>query len=179
MTKLELIATLRKFDKQGRYVFRVGEFAKLFPNDNPKARAEGLNRHVKAGLIKRACRGVYVNEHANSFDGYVIEHIAIALRSGEYNYVSLESALSEYGEISQIPMDRLTVMSTGRSGTYKTCYGIVEFTHTKRSASDVLKNSRVVSKRPLRIATREAALRDLRRVGRNLHLVRRENATEL
>ncbi len=34
---------------------------------------------------------------------------------GEYNYVSLESMLSEYGLISQIPIDRLTVMTTGRN----------------------------------------------------------------
>lgn len=38
---------------------------------------------------------------------------------GEYNYISLESALSEYGIISQIPIDRLTIMTTGRKGEYK------------------------------------------------------------
>ncbi len=41
----------------------------------------------------------------------------------------LESALSEYGVISQIPIDRLTIMTTGRKGHYKTPYGTIEFTH--------------------------------------------------
>jgi len=46
--------------------------------------------------------------------------------------------LSEYGVISQIPLDRLTVMTTGRKGIYKTIYGTIEFTHTKRSVENIL-----------------------------------------
>ena len=49
--------------------------------------------------------------HAHSFDGYVIEQIAKTLRRGEYNYVSLESILSEYGLISQIPIDSLILIN--------------------------------------------------------------------
>lgn len=60
-----------------------------------------------------------MNPHAFSSDGYTIEHIAKALRPEKYNYVSLESILSEYGVISQIPMDRLTVMTTGREGIWR------------------------------------------------------------
>ncbi len=51
--------------------------------------------------------------------GNTIEYVAKSLRRGEYNYISLESALSKYGVISQIPIDRLTVMTTGRKGTLK------------------------------------------------------------
>jgi hypothetical protein len=82
--------------------------------------------------------------------------------------------LSEYGEISQIPIDRLTVMTTGRRGTYKTPYGVIEFTHTKRPVSDILSHVKQVEGRPLRIADREAAWRDLKRVGRNVRMVNRE-----
>ncbi|HFQ4883866.1 TPA: hypothetical protein ACGWRI_005090 [Vibrio vulnificus] len=53
---------------------------------------------------------------------------------------------------------------------YKTPYGVIEITHTKRSVSDIL-NSIYRSERPLRVATQDAAIRDLRRVGRNLHLL--------
>jgi len=83
-----------------------------------------------------------------------MEHIAKALRRGEYNYVSLESILSEYGLISQIPMDRLTVMTTDRSGIYKTPYGVIELTHTKRPVADLLDSMQKVEGRPLRIATK-------------------------
>src|SRR5690606_10369240 len=92
-------------------------------------------------------------------------------RYGEYNYISLESMLSEYGAISQIPVDRLTVMTTGRKGVYKTLYGVIEFTHTKRSVEDILQSTRVIADKPLRIATPETAWRDLKRVGRNKTLV--------
>lgn len=174
MTKSEAFQALRFWDLQGRYVFTHNDLRKLFPNDKPKTFSEGLARLVAEGLLVRACRGIYVNPYASSLDGFTIEHIAKALRRGEFNYVSLESMLSEYGVISQIPMDRLTVMTTGREGTYHTPYGTIEFTHTKRSTADILASILVVPHRPLRIASQEAAWRDLKRVGRNIHMVNEE-----
>jgi predicted transcriptional regulator of viral defense system len=169
------IQVLREMDEKNKYVFTKHDLAKLFSKDNEKAFDEGLNRLVKAGIMKRVCRGIYVNSYAQSFDSYTIEHIAKALRRNEYNYVSLESILSEYGVISQIPLNRLTVMTTGRKGIYKTFYGIIEFTHTKRSIINILAHIKTVKERPLRIATKKTALRDLKRVGRNLHLIQTEN----
>lgn len=171
MNKLQAIQAIRDFDKKGKFVFHKHDMSKLFPKDSPKTLEEGLHRLVKAGLLVRACRGVYVNDYANSKDSYVIEHIAKMMRRGEYSYVSLESMLSEYGMISQIPIDRLTVMTTGRKGIYKTPYGIIEFTHTKRSVADILNSVQKITRRPLRVATKEAAVRDLKRVGRNVNLL--------
>ena len=175
MKKIAAIQILREFDKKGRYVFIKHDMAKLFPNDTAKALDESLNRLVKSGLIKRACRGIYVNDNAQCFDSYTIEHIAKALRRSAYNYVSLESALSEYGLISQIPLDHLTVMTTGRSGTCKTEYGIIEFTHTKRSVENIVDHIQIIPGSPLRVATKATAIRDLKRVVRNLHLLQTEN----
>lgn len=174
MKSLEAVKTLDDFDKQGKFVFTKHDLAKLFAENKPKALTEGLNRLVKTGLLKRACRGIYVNERATQFNSYVIEHIAKALRRNEYNYLSLESMLSEYGVISQIPLDRLTVMTTGRKGVYRTVYGVIEFTHTKRSVENILNHIQSIESRPLRIATKKTALRDLKRAGRNLHLVLNE-----
>lgn len=174
MNQKDAILRLRTWDKKGRFVFTKHELVKLFPEDYPKTFSEGLNRLVKANILQRACRGIYINTNAHCFDRYVIEHIAKALRKGEYNYVSLESILSEYGSISQIPLDRLTIMTTGRKGTYKTPYGVIEMTHTKRSAADILKNTLVVKNKPLRIATKKTALRDIKRVGRNINLIEHE-----
>ncbi|MEX0733220.1 MAG: type IV toxin-antitoxin system AbiEi family antitoxin domain-containing protein [Steroidobacteraceae bacterium] len=162
---------LRDWDRQGRHVFTRQQLARLFPGDSPKTFAAGLNRLVRAGLLVRACRGVYVNPHAHSLDSRVIERIAQALRPGAYSYVSLESLLSETGAISQILLDRLTVMTTGRKGVYRTPYGVIEFTHTKRPASEVLTRIRRVEGRPLRVASPSVAWRDLKRVGRNVQLV--------
>jgi len=174
MNMQNAIKVLRVWDQKRKHVFTKHQLYKLFPEDSPKTFTEGLNRLVKAGILTRACRGVYVNEEAVSFDSYTIERIAKALRPGRYSYVSLESMLSEYGAISQVPIDRLTVMTTGRKGIYKTPYGVIEFTHTKRSIKDILNNVHRVNERPLRIAHKETALRDLKRVGRNLNLVNLE-----
>ena len=170
MNRSTALQKLTEWDKQGRYVFTLADLSKIFAEDNPKTLQAGLNRLVKEGILARPVRGVYLFNLAHSYDGYAIEHIARALRRGEYNYVSLESALSEYGIISQIPLDRLTVMTTGRKGTYPTPFGTIEFTHTKRQQQDILAGM-VPINRPLKIATPECALRDLKRVGRNVHLV--------
>ena len=68
-------------------------------------------------------------------------------------------------------------MTTGRKGEYKTHYGTIEFTHTKRPISEIIQ-SFISINRPLRIATKQAAWRDQKRVGRNTHLVQKEMLNE-
>ncbi len=170
MDKQTAIRVLTEWDEAGRYVFTLGDLTKLFPGDSPKTLQAAISRLVQSGLLQRACRGVYVFSLARSRDSHTIERVAVALRRGEYSYISLESALAEYGVISQIPMDRLTVMTTGRKGVYRTFLGSIEFTHTKRAIHDILENIRDVG-RPLRLAAPMTAWRDLKRVGRNTHLV--------
>ncbi|MCV5342161.1 hypothetical protein OFC87_35075, partial [Escherichia coli] len=72
--------------------------------------------------------------------------------------------------ISQVMTDRITIMTTGRKGEFRTPYGVIEFTHTKRDDIDIISNT-ITSDRPLRIASKETAIRDLKRVGRNTHLI--------
>jgi len=170
MNQAQAILILNEWDKRGRCVFSVKDFIKLFPEAAPKTLTENLRRLTYAKLITRVARGVYVNPLAQSLDSQIIERIAKTLRRGEYNYISLESALSEYGIISQVPIDRLTVMTTGRKGFYQTQYGCIEFTHTKRITSNILKGTQLTH-HVLRIATPTTAWRDLKRVGRNTHLV--------
>lgn len=85
MNKLTAIQQLRTFDQKGFFVFSKHDMRKLFPADKPKTLEEGLSRLVKTGLLIRACRGVYVNDFAQSKDSFVIEHIAKVLRRGQYN----------------------------------------------------------------------------------------------
>lgn len=170
MDQATAIKRLAEWDSRGRYLFTARDLAHVFPEDSPKTLKEGLARLVRAGLLQRVCRGVYFFPLARTQDSFTVERIAKALRRGEYNYVSNESALSEYGALSQAPVDRLTVMTTGRRGVYQTPFGVIELTHTRRSIVDILAGSRDVG-RPLRMATPETAWRDLKRVGRNTHLV--------
>ncbi len=170
MKKESAIKLLSHWDTKGRFVYTLNDLAKLFPEDKPRTLQEAVNRLVKAEILQRVGKGIYLYTYAKSKDVHVIEHVAKAMRRGEYNYVSLESALSEYGAISQIPMDRLTVMTTGRKGEYRTPYGTIEFTHTSRKVADLLDSFKEVG-RPLRLAKLKAAWRDLKRVGRNVQLV--------
>jgi predicted transcriptional regulator of viral defense system len=165
------IQRLNELDKKGRYVFIRRDLSKIFHEDTARSLTDSLARLVKTGIIERVARGVYVyalSRHKNTPN--TLDLIATALRRGEYNYVSLESALSAYGVISQIPIDRLTLMTTGAKGEYKTPYGVIEFTHTKRAIKDILDHV-VQTNRPLRVALKTTALRDLMRVGRNKHLI--------
>lgn len=177
MNKTTALRRLASYDKEGRYVFTNSDLKKIFLEDSERAFRAGIQRLVDASILVRACNSIYVNDLSQNKSSDLLEQIAKAIRRGEYNYVSLESALSEYGAISQIPIDRLTVMTTGRKGVYKTPYGTIEFTHTKRSLNNILVHSNNIG-RPLRLANKQAAYRDLKRVGRNTSLVIEEELYE-
>lgn len=171
MKQSEAIQRLNAWDLKGHNIFQHRDLKKTFHEDTERNLNETLKRLVKNQILERVARGIYLYTLSKDrFSSYTLEIIAKTLRRGEYSYVSLESALSEYGVISQIPVDRLTVMTTGRKGEYKTRYGVIEFTHTKKSVPDIIDSIRTVG-RPLRVATQETAIRDLKRVGRNVHLI--------
>lgn len=177
MRQSDALQRLNDFDRRGRYVFTSGDLDKIFDEDTPRARQATLKRLLGSGILERPVKGVYLYSLSKHKGPDTVELIAKTLRRGEYSYVSLESALSEYGAISQIPINRISLMTTGRKGEYKTPYGVIEFTHTKRRPSQILSD---VSDRgrPLKVATLKTALRDLKRVGRNTHLVDQEMVNE-
>ncbi len=108
---------------------------------------KSLQRMVADGLLQRVAKGLYVDPAAASRRcGWMIEEIAKALRPGHMSYVSLESMLSEFGVISQVPMNRITVMTTGAGGIAETPYGDIEFTHTSRSLPDILERTMFVGR---------------------------------
>ncbi|MCB8888153.1 type IV toxin-antitoxin system AbiEi family antitoxin [Vreelandella malpeensis] len=170
MKQSEAVKRLSHFDQQGRYVFSTRDMARVFSGESSRSREATLKRLSEAGILERPSKGVYVYALSRHKGPDTLELIARTLRRGAYNYVSLESSLSEYGVISQVPVGRLTVMTTGRKGEYRTPYGVIEFTHTRRGVSDILASTQM-RQRPLRVATPNTALRDIKRVGRNTHLI--------
>lgn len=173
MKKMDLFRKLSELDRRGVYVLARRDIEKLFPEESEKAMEKSLQRMVADGLLQRVAKGLYINPFATSKNRWIAEEIAKALRPHAMSYVSLESILSEYGAISQIPVNRMTVMTTGKSGVVETPYGVIEFTHTKRRAADIVESTLSAKGRPMRIATRQAAMRDLLRVGRNANMVDR------
>lgn len=179
MNRMDLLKRMEELERRHVFVLSKKDLEKLFPDEGEKAMEKSLQRMVKDGILGKAARGIYVNAAAASrHAGRLIEEVAKALRPGKVCYISLESMLSEYGVISQIPMNRLTVMTTGASGIHETPYGTIEFTHTKRSVPEVLNRTVFIEDRPLRIAKKQAAVQDLLRVGRNTDMIDYEELEE-
>jgi hypothetical protein len=176
---MELITSLMNLERRGVFVLTKKDIGKLFPLEDEKSMEKSLQRMVKDGLLIKAARGIYINAlGASRHKSWMLENIAKALRPGKLSYVSLESMLSEHGVISQIPLSRLTVMTTGAGGIHDTPFGTIEFTHTKRSIPEILDRTIFIKDRPLRIAKKQAAVTDLLRVGRNTDMIDYEELNE-
>lgn len=131
-----------------------------------------LSRASKAGILRRVCRGIYLYPRVDYPRGRVLFHTAALLRADAFNYISLETALSDAGMISQIPIDRITLMTSGRSHVVS-CgdFGRIEFVHTSRRPADVAPQLSYDFACRLWRASPALALRDMRATRRDLSLV--------
>ena len=170
MKQSEAYRILNAWDKQGRYVFKKCDL-EIILNESGKTLDQTLSRLVKTELLQRVAHGVYLYNHSAHIGPTTIEDIARNLRRGELTFESLESALSQYGVISQIPIDRITLMTTGRGGEHRTPYGVIELTHTKAPLAEIMRNIIERPNHSLPIAKKDYAYKNLRSVGRNLDLV--------
>ncbi len=172
MKASELLKALDQLDQeQGMWLFTAGMFRTLFPADAPATLKSQLQRHAGSGLLFRVCRNLYANERARSMPVTRLEAVVPYLRPNELTYLSQESRLADLGLISQMPIDRLTLMTTGRSQLYTTRYGTLEFTHTSKSPEKILDETTLNAETGLLEASEALSLRDLRRAGRNLHMI--------
>ena len=178
MKRRDAVRTLTDWDDRGHFVWTLGDLTALFPDDSSRSLEASVSRLVDEEILIRCCRGVYRTARARSRDAFLLQHVAVALRRGHYSYVSLESALSMYGVISQVPIGGLTVMTTGRRGWIDLDNGWIEFVHTERSIPSILDGIADVG-RPLRLARVRTALEDQRRVGRCLDLIDMEAFAEV
>lgn len=171
MRQSDAIKVLDRWDLTGRYVYLKRDLRKLFHGEARDTFDDSLDRLVRSGILVRAARGVYVYRLTRHFSDATPDLIARNLRRGYLVYESLESALSMYGAISQIPVDRRTYMTTGRRGEYRTPYGVIEFTHTARTIDRIAPGLLHPEGRGVPVASKQLALRDLKATGRNLDLV--------
>jgi len=138
-----------------------------------------LSRSVKAGLLQRVCRGIYWYPVPDYPLGNLLLHAAARLRAGELNFLSLETVLSDEGVISQVPMNWITLMTSGRSHVVN-CgdYGHIEFVHTDQDPADVAGELAWDQESHLWRSSVRQALRDMRATRRSLDLVDMEVADE-
>lgn len=162
-----------------RRLFAPADLRALVPEISDGAFRTLLTRAVSEGFLERPCRGIYLVNAATGQDGMILYHIAARLRANELNYISLETALSDAGLISQIPIGRITIMSSGRSNTIS-CgrYGTIEFVHTGRKASDLMDQLSYDSRCRLWRASNALARRDMNLTHRNKDLLLDENYDE-
>lgn len=139
-----------------------------------------LSRATKAGVLKRVCRGIYFYPVPGYAAGDLLFHAAARLRAGEFNYISLETVLSDAGAISQIPMNWISLMTSGRSHVVD-CgdYGHIEFVHTAQRPDDIGGELTYDAERHLWRASVRQALRDMKATRRSRELVDEEAAREL
>jgi predicted transcriptional regulator of viral defense system len=128
-----LVKILTELADENHYLFSLTDLKGALPQHGPGEFKALLSRAVKGGSLNRVCRGIYLYPQVKYRKGMVLFHTAARLRAGEFNYISLETALSDAGVISQVPLNWITLMSSGRSHIVD-CgdFGSIEFVHTKK-----------------------------------------------
>jgi hypothetical protein len=161
------------------YLFSASDFYQVFPDMSPENLRVLLGRAVKAELLARLCRGIYLYPKSGYQKGFELYHAAARLRDGVFCYLSLESVLSEAGVISQIPLGWITLMTSGRSGIID-CgnWGHIEFIHTKKTPGQLVSFLAYDSRYRLFRASVPLALRDMRSAKRSMDLIDWDAACE-
>jgi predicted transcriptional regulator of viral defense system len=173
----QLAQALRLLTDREHCVFAASDLAAAVPGCGHVAGL--LSRAVKTGLLKRVCRGIYLYPVSDYPTGHLLFHAAARLRAGEFNYISLETVLSDAGVISQVPINWISIMTSGRSHVVD-CgdYGHIEFVHTAQRPDDVSHELTYDPDSRLWRASVRQALRDMKATRRSMELVDEEAARE-
>ncbi len=174
----QLSQVLRDLADREHCVFAASDLAGAVPDCGQLAVL--LSRATKAGLLRRVCRGIYFYPVRDYPPGNLLFHAAARLRAGDFNYISLETVLSDAGVISQMPINWISLMTSGRSHVVD-CgdYGHIEFVHTAQHPIDVSGELTYDADRHLWRASVRQAMRDMKATRRSMDLVNEEVANEL
>jgi hypothetical protein len=171
---------LRQNANNEHYLFSLQDLRALCPTLSDSAFKALLSRVAKLGCLERVCRGLYAYSVSTLSDGLLLFHAAAYLRSDQFNYISLETVLSDAGVISQIPLNWISIMSSGRSGIVSCSgFGTIEFIHTNQKPTDLSDQLTYDANCSLWRASVRLALRDMKRVHRNCDLIDWDVANEL
>ena len=175
-----LINWIQEHSTNKRYLFLLQDLRSLCSDLSDGAFKALLSRAVSAGYLTRVCRSLYVYKNAIPHNGLLLFHAAAHLRAHEFNYISLETVLSEVGVISQIPMNWISIMSSGRTNIVS-CgeFGTIEFIHTSRRPNDLIEQLIYDVNCGLWRANVTLAIRDMKVTHRNSDLINWDIAHEL
>jgi len=173
MSKLRSLinCTIKSVNAGHNGLFTANDLAMLTHNNSDANFTKFLHKAVKANVLAKVCTNVFINPLAPPSSKGVLIKIANILHWNKFIYISLESQLSFLGAISQVTMNYLTVMTTGRSGLIKTKYGTIEFTHTSRKVASITDDVYFDPTISAFRATETKAIKDLKKVGRNFNML--------
>lgn len=163
---------LKKNINKQKYLFALQDLRALFPQLTNSAFKTLISRAASSGHLTRICRGIYLYKEAFNNDGLLLFHVAALLRATEFNYISLETVLSDLGIISQVPINSVSLMSSGRSNIIS-CgeFGSIEFVHTNQKPMNLIKQLTYDEDCGLWRANAELAIRDMKVTHRNCDLI--------
>lgn len=167
-----LTKSLFQLGTKGHYLFSFNDLRALLLGSSDQAFKTLLSRAVKDGVLERVCRGLYLYPQAMPRDGLLLFRAAARLRAESFNYLSLETVLSDAGVISQIPINRIMLMSSARSNVIP-CgrWGSIEFIHTLQKPTEIMHQLVYDNRCGLWRANISQALRDMRATHRDLDLI--------
>lgn len=100
-------------------LFCPQDLAAAFPYPSLPALHALLSRADDKRRLVRVCQGIYLYPKVACDPSLLLYyHAAAKLRDTQLCYLSLESVLSEAGIISQQPLNWISPMTSGRSGTF-------------------------------------------------------------
>lgn len=175
----KLLKSLAILANSEHFMFTLSDLRALLPDLSPSAFKTLLSRVAREGYLVRFCRGLYLYEQFAKANGLLLFHAAARLRADGFNYLSLETVLSESGIISQIPINRIFLMSSGRSNIIN-CghWGTIEFVHTSQKIKEITNQLYYDQRCKLWRASVKLALRDMRATHRNIDLINWDAAHE-
>ena len=176
MQSIRILAeSLARLADRDRYLFTLRDLHALLPDLSYDTFKTLVSRASRTGSLRRLCRNLYIYEKVDYPRGLVLFHAAARLRAERFNYLSLETVLSDAGIISQMPLSWITLMSSGRSGRIE-CegFGTIEFIHTSKAPDRLAPE--LTWDGPCRLwrASTTLALADMRSAKRPMDLVAKE-----
>jgi predicted transcriptional regulator of viral defense system len=164
--------TLMQLADREHYLFSLRDLHALLPELSYNSFKTLVSRVARTGPLRRLCRNLYIFERVDYPRDRVLFHAAARLRAECFNYLSLETVLSDDGLISQIPFSWITIMSSGRSGTIE-CdgFGTIEFIHTSKKPERLASELTWDKECRLWRASVRLALADMRSTKRPIDLV--------
>ena len=176
----QLLGALKQLATPQACLFTPSDLRAVLPQLSDAAFNTLLSRAVSSGHLQRVCRGLYRYDTYPSNLPFSLSQAATKLRPMDLNYLSLETVLSDAGVISQIPMNRIMVMSSGRSNVID-CnnWGSIDFVHTRQTPDSLIKQLHYDTQNKIWRASVKQALRDMKATHRSTDLIDWNVAHEL